>query len=116
MQNNTITIGEVAYDRFKETPDKTTYTSVNHSVSKADLLLLSRSIATNDSANAKSRASFVRDIERGDTAGTVGRVYFNVEISYPQWAADSDLQAITDASAAFLSSAEFNSLVQKQSI
>lgn len=116
MQNNIITIGEKAYDRFKETPDKTTYVSPDHTVSKTDILLLGRSIATSDSANAKSRANFVQDIERGDAANSIGRVYFNVECSYPQWASTAQLQAITATVNAFLSSTEFDQLVQKQSI
>lgn len=116
MQNNVITIGELDYGRFKETPDKTTYTSSNHKVSSTDLMLLGRTIATSDTANAKSRANFVRDLKRGDAANTTGRAYFNVECAYPQWASDADLQAITDTVAAFLSSAEFNNLVKKQSI
>lgn len=116
MQSNTITIGEAAYDRFKETPDKTTYVSPVHTVSSADLLLLGRSIASSDTANAKSRASFIRDITRDDPAGTKGRVYFNVEVSFPQWATDAQLQAINDAASSFLSSTEFDALVKKQSI
>lgn len=116
MQNNTITIGDLAYDRFKETPDKTTYVAPAHTVSKTDILLLGRTIATSDNANAKSRANFVQDIERGDVAGTIGRLYFNIECSYPQWASDAQLQAITATVNAFLSSTEFDELVRKQSI
>lgn len=116
MQNNTITIGELQYDRFKETPDKTTYVSTNHTVGSADLLLLGRSIATADSANAKSRANFVRDIARGDVEQTKGRIYANIEFSYPQWASAAQLQAISATVDAFLSSTEFGQLLAKQSI
>lgn len=116
MQKNIITIGALAYDRFKETPDKTTYVAPAHTVSKTDILLLGRTIATSDNANAKSRANFVQDIERGDAAGTIGRLYFNIECSYPQWASDAQLQAITATVNAFLSSTEFDELVRKQSI
>lgn len=116
MQNNQITVGTTQYDRFKETPDKTTYISTDHTVGSVDMLLLARTVPTSDSSNAKSRASFVRDIERGDADKTTGRIYCNVDFSFPQWATDDDVQGVIDAADAFLSSTEFNTLVIKQSI
>lgn len=116
MQNNTITLGEATYDRFKETPDKTTYVSNSHTVAKPDLMLLGRTVANNDGANAKSRVSFVQDIERADDSKTTGRVFFTGDFSYPQWATEAQLLAIKAKFGAFMSSTECTDLIVKQSI
>lgn len=117
MQNNKITIGDKQYARFKEMPDKTTYVGPNHSLSRANLLMLSRNIATVPDQNAKSKASFVIDVAKpGSTTGETGRVYANIEFSYPQWATESDMQGIISTVASFLPTNEFNTLIKQQSI
>jgi len=118
MQNVIITVGTKSYDRFQETPDKTTYVSNVHSVGNVDLLLLGRTVPTTTTGSAKIRANLIQDCMSGSGADevNVGRAYANIETSMPVKATDADRAALLTDLRAYIASESFAELYNKQSI
>lgn len=118
MQNVNLTVGSKSYDRFQETPDKTTYISDAHTVGDVDLLLLGRTVPTSTTGSAKVRVNLVQDCMSGTGADkvNVGRAYANAEMSVPVQATDVDRAALLSDFRAYIASESFAELYNKQSI
>lgn len=118
MQSTTIAVQDKTYDRFQETPDKTTYVSDTHSVGSVDLLLLGRTVPSNIDGQAKSRANLIQDFVSGEGAEKVviGRAYGNIEMSVPAKATDVQCAALLADVRAYVASESFSELFTKQSI
>lgn len=115
MQDNTITVGSVTYDRFKEYPDRTVYNAVDHTILNPHLLTLSRVELKTTDSNVKSRVKFTRRATNADGTKT-GDIIITADVSFPQWAGDAGVKAELGQLAAFLTSDEAESLALKQSI
>lgn len=117
MQDNTITISGIAYDRFQELPDRSVYTHPDHTIGLNHILSLSRVVPTSEGAAARVRTKFVRDVVRDTPAGKEkGSIYTTIEVSRPVWASDADVQAESASAATFMQSPEYGTLLSKQSI
>lgn len=118
MQSTTLTVADKTYDRFQETPDKTTYISGTHSVGDVDILLLGRTVPSNIDGQAKTRANLIQDFTTGIGAEkiVIGRAYANVEMSVPAKATDIDRAALLADLRSYVASESFAELYNKQSI
>lgn len=118
MQDTLITIGTKTYDRFQETPDKTTYVSDLHTVGNIDVLLLGRTVPSSIDGQAKSRVNLIQDITSGtgETLLNVGRMYASVEFSVPAKATLVQRNAILADLRAYVNSTSMEDLLHKQSI
>lgn len=118
MQNVQLIVAEKSYDRFQETPDKTTYVASGHTVGDVDLLLLGRTVPTTTSGQAKSRANLIQDFTTGEgaTKVVIGRAYANIETSVPVLATAMDRAALLADLRAYVASESFAELYNKQSI
>lgn len=118
MQDLQLTVGQKTYERFQETPDKTTYVSGTHSVSNVDILLLGRTVPSNIDGAGKIRANLVQDCKVGTGLDerNVGRAYANAEVSVPVQASDASRAALLKDFRAYVASDSFSQLFNKQSI
>lgn len=115
MQSNIITIGAVAYDRFKEYPDSSVYVAPDHSIGLNHQLALSRVVPTTEGSVARVRTKAMRNIVNPIT-NEKGAIYVTVEISQPTWANHGDVSAEALVVSQFMQLPEFSELLQKQSI
>lgn len=115
MQNNTITIEAVPYDRFQEYTDRSVYTAPDHSIGLNHLFSLSRVVPSSEGATARVRVKLVRDVIDPVTLAK-GTIYTTIEVSQPTWAVPSDVSSESAKAAAFMLLPEYGQLLQKQSI
>lgn len=115
MQNNTITVGEVTYDRFQEYPDRSVYISPTHTIGRNDLFSLSRVVPTSEGATARVRVKFVLDIVNPETLEKAA-IYATTEVSMPTWAGETVVEGQALQLALFMQTPEFGQLLSKQSI
>lgn len=115
MQTNTITLGTVGYERFKEYPDRTVYNADDHSILSPHVLAFSRVELKTSDSNVKSRVKFTKRVTNADGSKT-GDIIVTADFSFPQWASEAAVEQQLAQLGFFVASPEAEELVLKQSI
>lgn len=115
MQTNTITLGTVDYERFKEYPDRTVYNADDHSILSPHVLAFSRVELKTSDSSVKSRVKFTKRVINADGSKT-GDIIVTADFSFPQWAGETAVKQQLAQLGLFVASSEAEELVLKQSI
>lgn len=115
MQTNEITLGTIAYERFKEYPDRTVYNAADHSILSPHVLAFSRVELKTTDSNVKSRVKFSKRVTNAGGTKT-GDIIVTADFSYPQWASEAAVKQQLTQLGFFTASLEAEELVLKQSV
>lgn len=114
MQNNTISVDGVNYERFQEYPDRSIYTADGHTIANPHVLTLGRVVPASNDASIKTRVKHSLTVTKSD--GTKGTIILETNVSYPQWAGISNVSSELANHQKFLATPEMTKLVTTQSI